>query len=101
MKTVLINLYSFDELNEQAQRKAIFEHESFLVQLGYDYEDDEGNLVKEYPSYYDDEYVIESIVGNEYLFLSDGSLAHCVTYCGNHPKAGLTELKIGSDIYTI
>lgn len=92
MKTVQINLYEFSELNEKAKTKAISEHYDFLCSI------DEWDEINDNTP---DEVIIESIEANEYLFYSDGNLANCVTYCGKHPKAGLTELTIGIDIYPV
>lgn len=91
MKTVQINLYEFSELNEKAKEKAIEDHRNFMYSVDH-YDDDDLD---------DDEYIIENIECNEYLFYSDGDLANCVTYCGKHPKTGTTGLKIGNDIYTV
>lgn len=81
MKTVSINLYTFDELNEAAQEKAIIEHVNFLVEVADFDERDEISR----------EYVIENIQINDYLFFADGELAHCTTYTDSHPKSGTTE----------
>lgn len=114
MKKVTINLYEFSELNEKAKQKAIDEHRNFLLSVmnpndfirGDSEYDTEKELQKAFDSEYEyfeanDEPIIESIEANEYLFYSDGIMAHCVTYCGEHEKAGITELQIGTDIYTL
>ncbi len=92
MKKVTINLYEFNELSEDAKQKAIQEHFIFMCSVLED-DENEDDIT--------DECIIENIEANEYLFYSDGDLADCVTYCGKHEKAGITELKIGNDIYTI
>lgn len=114
MKKVTINLYEFEELNEDAKQKAIQEHRNFLLSVmqpndfisGDAEYDTPEQLQKVYISEYEntesnDEPIIENIEANEYLFFADGELAPCVTYCGKHEKAGITELKIGNDIYTL
>jgi len=114
MKKATINLYEFSELNEKAKENAIFEHRDFLLSTmqvsdfisGDSEYDTPENLKKSFDSEYDhvlnnDEPIIESIEANEYLFYSDGKLANCTTYCGTHEKTGITELKIGLDIYTL
>lgn len=114
MKTVKINLYEFSELNEKAKQKAIDEHRNFLLstmQLSdfisgdaeFDTEEGLNNAFNAEYKFIDenDAPVIESIEINEYLFYSDGDLANCTIYCGSHPKAGITELTIGDDVYTL
>lgn len=84
MKTIEINLYSFDELSEDAKAKALYDHTNFLnVIHGVDGDDLDYN--------YHQEDVIDNIQMNEYLFFSDGDLAHITHYVENHPKAGITE----------
>lgn len=92
MTQAKISLYSFAELSEQAKRKAISEHEDFLLSVGEESENEDGEMVTEYPEEIEESVVIEHIEINEYLFFEDGNLAHCVTYTGGHKKAGTTEL---------
>lgn len=113
MKKAIINLYSFDELNDKAKDKAVTLHRNFLMNdmIPEDFitgneEWDTPELLqeaydKQFEYLQDDEPVIESILANEYLFYSDGSLARCVSYCGKHEKAGTTELTIGNDVYVV
>lgn len=100
MKTVNIKIYSFSELNEAAKQKAIYEHIDFLDSVPEDYENEAGEMESEYVDHTEAE-AIESIEANDYFFYADGDLAHCVTYCGNHPEAGKTELKFHGEIYSI
>lgn len=108
MKKVTINLYSFDELNEDAKQKAIDDHRNFELSImdendfisGDPEFDTPEKLSEAYNAEYsyleeNDEPIIESIKANDYLFFSDGSLADCVTYTAD----GRTELKIGNDVY--
>lgn len=90
MKTIEINLYSFAELNKEAQEKAIAQHAMFLESQPVECENEAGQMIDEYLEYSTKE-VIESIEANEYLFFSDGVLAHCTTYTGKHPRSGQTE----------
>lgn len=101
MKQVTINLYQFSELNKDAQQKAINEHKIFLLQLGEESENEDGEMITEYPEDYEDDYVIENIEANDYIFFEDGELASCTTYTGGHPKSGITELKFAGRIYDI
>ena len=100
MKQVTINLYSFNELGEQSKQTAIFEHGNFLESVGQDYEDDNGEFQMDYTRPDDDE-IKENILANEYVYFESGELAQCVTYCGNHPKSGITELTFHGRIYEI
>jgi len=113
MKKVTINLYSFSELNEKAQNLAIDEHRNFMLSnmqisdfiSGEDEYDTDEELQKMFDSEYEyieslDTPIIDSIEANEYLFFASGKLANCVNYTGGE-KTGITELKIGNDIYTI
>jgi len=89
-----INLYQFEELNEEAKEKAISEHEGFLLSVGQQVENENGELVTEYSEEIERETVIESILINEYYFFNDGELAWICHYVDNHPtKAGITEFK--------
>ena len=76
MKTVTINLYSFDELSNKAKQVAIEEHNDFLRS-----EEEES---------YTREEVEESILINEYYFYSNGQFATTVSYTGKHEKSGET-----------
>lgn len=101
MKQVTINLYSFSELSKEAQQKAIYEHKEFLLQLGEESENEDGEMITEYPDDYEDDCVIENIEANEYIYFEDGQLASCTTYTGEHEKSGITELKFHGRIYDI
>ncbi len=100
MKTVKINLYSFAELSEKAKEKAISEHIDFLDNLPEEYENEEGEMCSEYIEHTEGE-AVESIEANKYIFFADGSLAHCITYVGNHPEAGKPEFLFKGEIYSI
>jgi len=91
MKTVKINLYQFSELSEEAQQKAISEHENFLFSVGYEVENEVGELVTIYPDEMEENEVIESIESNEYYFFASGELANVIQYCGEHPNSGKIE----------
>lgn len=101
MKQVTINLYSFSELSKDAQQKAINEHKDFLLSIGEEFENEDGEMVTEYPEDYEDSYVIENIEVNEYVYFEDGKLASCTTYTGKHPKSGISELNFHGRIYDI
>ena len=116
MKTVnvKINLYSFDELSEQAKEKAIENHRNFELSImqpedfisGDSEYDTPEELEKAYKAEYkyyetEDEPIIENIKANDYIFFENGELAECVTYTGNSPKAGITEFKFMGNVYNI
>ena len=48
-----------------------------------------------------DEGVIDSIEANEYLFFENGEIANVTYYCGKHPLAGETHLKMAGHDYKI
>ena len=109
-----IKLFQFNELLEEAKRKAIEEHRNFLLSImlkedfisGDPEYDTEDELEKTYNAEYDyvlfnDEPVIESIECNEYYFFYDGELANTVTYIGNHEKAGVTEFIYNGIVYKV
>jgi len=89
MTQVTINLYSFSDLNEEAKNKAIAEQLEFL------------NTTDEYGDKYDEAEAIDIIEANEYIFFADGTLASCTTYTGKHHKAGITEFKLGGEVYQL
>jgi len=101
MKKVTINIYEYSELNSKAKERAISEHEAFLLSIGNEFENENGEIVREYPNEIELTEVIDSIEANEYLFYSDGDLANVTHYCGKHPKSGITELKLGTEIYQV
>jgi len=100
MKTVTINLYSFNELSEQAKEKAIYEHETFLLSIGQECENEHGEMEAIFTDSIERSEVIESIEANEYYFFADGDLAQVCTYTGG-PKQGATEFTFKGIIQTI
>lgn len=116
MKTanIIINLYSFDELNDNAKEKAINDHRMFLLEImqpedfisGDPEYDTPEELEKAYNSEYDyylfnDDPIIESIECNEYLFFENGELARTIHYCGKHENAGKTSFVFNGAEYWI
>lgn len=97
---VTIDLYSFNELNELAQQKAIEEHGIFLNSMPVEYENEEGEMVSEYIEHEEEE-IIDSIKANEYLFFNSGELAQTCTFTGKHPRAGETEFIFMDKAYLI
>lgn len=100
MKQTNINLYEFAELSQKAQGKAISEHIDFMDSLPEESENEDGTMISEYIEHSEED-AIDSIEANEYLFYADGTLANCVTYCGAHPLAGITELKFHGEVYRL
>jgi len=70
----------------------------FLNELLLDYQD---MLQKELEYIQGEEYAKEIIEANNYLFYADGTIAPCVTYTGDHEKAGTTELNFHGEIFTL
>lgn len=93
MKTIEISIFSFNELNEDAKQTAIMKHGQFLDSLPIEYENEAGELICEYVEHSEIE-IIENIEANEYLFFNNGELVNAVTYCGDHPKKGITEINV-------
>lgn len=93
-----VNLYTLDELSEEAREHAIEEHRHFLLETmtpndfisGDPEYDTPAALDSEYECEYDyylmnDEPIIESIEINEYMFYESGEIAPVCTYCKGHP----------------
>ena len=87
MKTISINIYSFSELSEKAQHKAVEDHREFLLSVmrpedfisGCPEYDTPQKLHKAYESEYDyclmnDEPIVESIEANDYMFYANGEI---------------------------
>ena len=103
MKKVQINLYSVNELNEDARAMAIEQHKEFLLSI-YSDEDFDESLNMTYSNYedgLDNEYIIEEIEANDYLYFFNGELANVTYYCDKHEKAGTNELKLFNEVYII
>ena len=102
MISLNINLYSFSELKEKARRKAIEEHRTFLIETEMisDYETEEEYNEQIAFIATNDEYVIENIECNEYLFYFDGELCWSCHYVAG-PKKGTTNIVIHGEMFTI
>ena len=103
MKKVEINLYSVNELNEDARVMAIEQHKEFLLSI-YSDEDFDESLNMTFYDYFaglNDEYIIEEIEANDYLYFFNGTLANTTYYFGKHEKAGTNELKLFNEVYII
>ena len=87
MKTVKINLYSFDELNEKAKEKAITEAIMFLDSEPEEFENEEGEMEEQYIEHTEED-AKEFIFANDYFFFSNGEQAHVIEYVGKHPRTG-------------
>ena len=97
MKTLEINLYKFEELSNEAKETAIYEALNILDSEPVECENENGEIVYEYFEH-DESQAEQFIDVNDYLFFKDGTLAHTVTYCGNHPKKGHSEFFIHGEI---
>ena len=100
-----LELFSYEELREEAKAKAYQEHEEFIFSCPPDYENEQGEMVQEDLSKWScdelKEYVEDSIRLNEYLFFRTGELANITKYTGEHEKRGKTELKFLGKIYEV
>jgi hypothetical protein len=101
MKTATINLYQFSELSKEAKQLAFNEHEEFLLSVGQECENEDGEMVTEYEETIDEKIVIESLEINAYYFFADGKLASCTTYTGDHPRAGEEEMRLHGETYPL
>ena len=99
--TIKIILYEYDELEENAKEKAFNEHYYYLCSNPADYEYEEGNIKYMTEEEHTKEYVEDHIKMNEYLVFKNGKMAYTVKYCGEHEKAGITELKLYGVTYII
>ncbi len=95
-----IKLYQYDELNEKGKEKAFDEHKEFLDGTEEEYENENGEMIKEFIEH-DKESVEDSIIINEYLFFENGEMADTITYTGKHEKAGTTEFKFMDVVYVL
>ena len=102
MKTIKteINLYEYDELNKNAKEKAFYEHKEFLDSLEQEYENNKGELIKEFIDH-NKESVEDSIRMNEYLFFDNGEMAHIIHFTGKHKKSGITEFYFNGKTYIL
>jgi hypothetical protein len=99
---VEIPLYTIDELQGNAKNRVIEEHRRILTSEHVSFQGDTEQLRAERAlEAENDEYVIENIRLNEYLFFKNGEFAPTVTYSDNHPRAGITELKLFGQVYKI
>ena len=85
-----IKLYEYDELEEKAKERAFNEHKEFLDSLEEEFENEKGELIKEYVEHEKEE-VEDNLRINEYLFFKDGEMADICHFTGKHEKAGKTE----------
>lgn len=100
MQQITINIYEFKELSQTAKEYAINEHGDFLEQVGFDYEDDNGQMKMDYTRPTEDE-IIDSIEANGYQYFKNGKMVNGCTFVGSHPKKGTTEYKIEGEVYVL
>lgn len=111
---VSIELFHLNELSAAAREKAIEQHRVFeLSSMSTEYfisgdpqYDTEEELEKAFRAEYEyyemnDEPIIENIEANDYLFFSNGELAHTIQYCGNHPQHGETHFIFQGNDYRV
>ena len=101
MKTVTINLYELEELDEKAYNFALEEILMYTnEQFGAD-DEDEDDEYYEYTIEKDKQVLVDFIKANCMLFYKDGSEAALTNYTGKHEKSGTIELELGGEIYNI
>jgi len=91
-----VELYEYDELNEESREKAFNEHFDFLIGFADSESAFKGMSLKN-----ERDYVEDSLRINEYLFFNDGELASCVTYTDGHEKTGITEFTFKGKVYEV
>jgi len=57
MRILETKVYEFNELSEEAKKKARLDHANFLIEISSNYYDNEGNVKKDYEGYF----VVEAI----------------------------------------
>lgn len=100
MKTIKINLYTFAELSDEAREYAINEALNYLNSISVVYEDEAGEMKSE-SIVHTEEDAEDFINANEYLFFKNGEQAQTITYCGDHPQKGESELNLFGETYKI
>ncbi len=111
MKTISVNLYSFEELSVKAKEKAIEDHRNFLLEdmrpedfISGDPEYDTPEKLEEaYNSEYfyvleNDDVVIESIEANDYMFYASGKMAWIKYKFPNHEMREMYVHHNGEDV---
>ena len=111
MKTISVNLYSFEELSAKAKEKAIEDHRNFLLEdmrpedfISGDPEYDTPEKLEEaYNSEYfyvleNDDPVIDSIEANDYMFYESGKMAWIKYKFPNHETREMYVHHDGRDI---
>lgn len=99
MKKVEIELYSFDELNEESKEVALV-GEGFFLEWKHNPELT-GIPKRVYKKSLTSEMVVNSILAKDLLFFSDGIEAEITRYANNHQRAGEIELVLGNQSFLI
>ena len=111
MLELTIKLYSFHELNQEAQTRAIEDHRRFMLEtLQPDFIDGvtDWNDPEKMKMYHaeceyleeNDSAIIENIEINEYTFFANDDICWSCHYVAG-PKKGLTEIKIHGELFTL
>ena len=90
MIKVTIDLYNINELKKDAKKFAIEEYREFLLSVftPSDYDESFKMTYAKYKRGLTQGEIIETIECNDYLFFNDGVMANCISYCGDHSRAG-------------
>jgi hypothetical protein len=89
---ISITGFEFADLKGKAREKALQDHYEFMSSVNEE-ENSQGELVPA-DLEYDEEYTIENILANEYLFDLNGEILPVTSYCGKHPLSGQHSIKI-------
>lgn len=84
--------FEFGDLKGRAREHALLEHYTFMSSINEE-EDEAGKMVPATLDY-DENYIIENIEVNGYLFDLSGELLPMTHYTGNHPLSGKHSIRI-------
>jgi len=89
---ISLTAFEFSDLKGEAREKTLSQHYGFLTETN-EVENESGELVQEGLEY-DEDYIIENIEVNGYLFDLNGEILPITHYVGKHPFSGKHSIKI-------
>jgi len=94
-----LSTYRLDELPNSSKEKAIQEHLDFLNSIGYECENESGELETIYDyleicNQSDINEVVENIAANEYEYNFNGELAGIITYIRDNRPTGKKTIRL-------
>jgi len=84
--------FEIADLKGNVRENVLIEHYNFLASLN-ECENEDGEMVIE-DLEYDEDYIVEDIEVNGYLFQLSGDIYPITHFCGNHPKSGQHSIRI-------